>query len=216
MTAVLRELLILDLDGTVVDSHRYTFEAFRFACAPFRPPPTDAEVFGAFGPPERVILARLVPAHAAAAYDRLQEYYRKHAAAVPMHPAMRPLLLDLRRAGLRLGLFTGRGADSTALLLEALQLADLFDAVVAGDAPGRPKPAPDGLLQLLLTLQARRETALVAGDSPLDVEAARAAGIDAVFAAWHAFGGVVVPPDTPVLQHPDALRPQLGLALPSA
>jgi HAD superfamily hydrolase (TIGR01509 family) len=201
--------IVFDLDGTVVDSHRYTFAAFRFASSPYRPPPSDAEVFAAFGPSERVILASLVPAHAGDAYRRLQEYYARHAAGVEMHPEMRPLLRDLRDAGVRLGLFTGRGADSTELLLRALELEWAFEAVVSGDAAHRPKPAPDGVLHLLRVLGSAPNTSLVVGDSPLDLEAARSAATPAAFAAWHAF--VEPPAGALVLPQPDALRPLVGL-----
>ena len=127
MSAAPFRALVFDLDGTVVDSHRYTFDAFRFACEPFRNPPSDAEVFAAFGPSEQVILAALLPAPArAAAYARLQAYYIEHARALAVHPAMRALLLSCSRAGVRCGLFTGRGADSTRIVLETLDLGWAF------------------------------------------------------------------------------------------
>ena len=205
-------VLVFDLDGTVVDSHRYTFDAFRFACEPFRAPPTDAEVFAAFGPSEEVILGTLLPAAArATAYARLQLYYATHAGRLAVHPAMRPLLGACRAAALRCGLFTGRGADSTRLVLAALDLDWAFAAVVAGDQAARPKPAPDGLLRLLEELGGAPEEALLVGDSSLDIEAARAAGVAAVFAGWHPWAGSVPPERVAVLDHPDALRPLVGL-----
>jgi HAD superfamily hydrolase (TIGR01509 family) len=168
---------IFDLDGTVVDSHAYTFAAFRAACAGVARPPTDAEIFAAFGPPERVILERLLPPAALEpAYARLQAYYATHAAGLEMHPEMRPLLGDCRAAGVRLGLFTGRGTDSTSLVLHQLDLEWAFDAVVAGAMALRPKPAPDGVVQLLERLGVAAGDALVVGDSPLDLQAAGRAG----------------------------------------
>jgi HAD superfamily hydrolase (TIGR01509 family) len=203
---------IFDLDGTVVDSHAYTFAAFRAACAGVARPPTDAEIFAAFGPPERVILERLLPPAALEpAYARLQAYYATHAAGLEMHPEMRPLLGDCRAAGMRLGLFTGRGADSTSLVLRQLDLEWAFDAVVAGAMAVRPKPAPDGVVQLLERLGAAAGDALVVGDSPLDLQAAGRAGVAAVFATWHAWPGVVPPPDAVLVTRPDALRERLGL-----
>jgi HAD superfamily hydrolase (TIGR01509 family) len=202
--------VVFDLDGTVVDSHRFTFDAFQQACRPFRGPPSDAEVFAAFGPSERVILERLLPApQVDAAYAHLQAHYVAHAATLYVHPAMRPLLADLRTAGLGCGLFTGRGADSTHLVLETLALAEFFDAVVAGDQAGRPKPAPDGVLHLAAQFGVAPAELVVVGDSPLDVEAAQAAGAAAAFAAWHPWVGVRVPQGVPILGHPDSLRPLL-------
>jgi HAD superfamily hydrolase (TIGR01509 family) len=145
------------------------------------------------------------------AYARLQEYYAAHAPALAVHPEMRPLLQACRAARIRCGLFTGRGSDSTRLILATLDLASAFDAVVAGDEATRPKPAPDGVLQLVAALGCDAAATLVVGDSPLDVEAARAAGAEAVFAAWHAWAGSTPPRGVAVLAHPDALRPLVGL-----
>jgi HAD superfamily hydrolase (TIGR01509 family) len=203
--------VLFDLDGTVVDSHRYTFAAFRYACEPFRPPPTDAEIFAAFGPPESVILA---PHDARAAYARLQEYYTRHVTSLEVHVAMRPLLSDLHRAGIGVGLFTGRAADSTRLVLEALGFGGCFDAVIAGDEAPRPKPAPDGVFALLRALGCGAQECLLVGDSPLDVTAAVAAAVKPLFAAWHLFSGVQVPPGVPVLWSPDEVRGYVGAAPP--
>lgn len=206
--------LVLDFDGTVVDSHAYTFGAIRHAAHPWTPGLSDADIHAQFGPPERVILARWVPAPALdAAYARLQRYYHEHARDVQAHPGLRPVLEAARAAGIPCALFTGRAADSTSMLLHALALAPLFDAVVTGDAPVRPKPAPDGILELARRLGRPPAEILVAGDSPLDVASARAAGAQAVFVAWFPLHFVPPPPGVAVIATPDALRPFLGLPL---
>lgn len=213
--------VIFDLDGTVVDSHAYTFAAFRYACTPFLPPPDDATIYAAFGPSERLILQRLLaPEAVEPAYTRLQQYYVAHARALKVHPQMRPLLADCRRAGIRCGLFTGRGGDSTAHLLAALDLDARFDAIVAGDVvlrPAssvvlRPKPAPDGVLHLCSVFALHPGMALVVGDSQLDLDAARIAGSRGVLASWHPWTGRSIRDRMPDLAEPDALRPLLGLA----
>lgn len=205
--------LILDLDGTVIDSHAYTFAAFRHACAPFRAAPSDTEIYTAFGPYERVILGGLLaPRDVEPAYVRLQEYYSEHAGALVVHPEMRPLLRDCEAAGVRCGLFTGRGSDSTSLLLRELDLAWAFGMVVAGDDVSRPKPAGEGVRRILAVFGCAAAEAVLVGDSSLDMKAAREAGTAGVLATWYAWGGVATQPEGVVrLVRPDDLRPVLGL-----
>jgi HAD superfamily hydrolase (TIGR01509 family) len=204
--------LVLDLDGTLVDSHAYTFAAMRWALSPFGVAPTDAEIHACFGPPEPVILASFVAAaDVAAAYIRLQDYYRRHAGALCVQPKLPGLLAAAHRAGVDCAVFTGRGRDSTALLLGGLGLAGAFRTVLAGDDGPPPKPAPDGVLEIARRLGCAPRQLLVVGDSPLDVEAARAAGAGAVLATWFPLPARRVPPGVDVVDDPDALRPRLGL-----
>ena len=202
--------VIFDLDGTVVDSHAYTFAAFRHACAPYRSPPTDAEVQAAFGPDERVILRGMVGAsRVLEAYARLQSYYADHVHDLVVGAEIRRLLDDCGAHGVRRGLFTGRGSDSTRLLLNALDLNARFDAVTSGDE-ARPKPAPDGVRVLLAVLGCAAVETLLVGDSSLDLAAASAAGTDAALALWYLC--TPAPHATLRLHRPDDLRPLLGLS----
>jgi HAD superfamily hydrolase (TIGR01509 family) len=206
--------LILDLDGTVVDSHDYTFAAIRHACAPFGVRPDDASIHAAFGPDEGVILRRLVGvSNLAAAYARLQQYYTEHVHALEVHAEMRTLLHDCQVHGVRRGLFTGRGSDSTRLILERLDLAACFEAIVAGDHAA-PKPAADGVLALLERLGCAPDETLLVGDSPLDLRAASAAGTDARLATWFMNDVTRSRVGAPTLASPSELRALLGLPTP--
>lgn len=204
--------VIFDLDGTVLDSHDYTFAAFRHACAPYRTPPADAEIRAAFGPDEHVILRGMVGgSQEPAAYARLQAYYAEHVHDLAVGPEMRRLLDDCGTHGVRRGLFTGRGSESTRLLLRALELGACFDAIVSGDE-SRPKPAPDGVRVLLAALGYTAAETLLVGDSSLDLAAASAAGTDAALALWYL--ATPEPAAKIRLASPDDLRPLLGLPAP--
>jgi HAD superfamily hydrolase (TIGR01509 family) len=210
---VTRRALVVDLDGTVVDSHAYTFSAFRAALAPCGIVPEDADIHARFGPPERDILASFVGTAAVeAAYQRLQDFYTRNLHRVRAHPKVPPLLADLRRAGIACALFTGRAAESTARILRAVQLTGAFDSVLAGDDGFAPKPAPDGVLELARRLGCSPQNVWVVGDSPLDVRAARAAGAGARLATWFPLPQRPVLPDVDAVDDPDALRGLWGEA----
>jgi len=177
--------VIFDLDGTILDSHAFTFAAFRHAVSPWGLVPGDAAIHAAFGPSERTILQGLVaPEHVDEAYERLQHWYRAEASRARLHAEIPTVLSALGRAGMARCLFTGRGGDSTQFLLESHGLSREFEAVVTGDSPCAPKPSREGIDRLLRSVGCSPRQAIVFGDSRLDLQAAAAAGVRAVGVSW--------------------------------
>jgi HAD superfamily hydrolase (TIGR01509 family) len=186
MPRLTHPLVVFDLDGTVTDTLAATYRCFAQAMAPvLGRAPDEAEIRARFGPADQRIIADWAgPAEAERAVARLYACYERELAGAGPFPGMRELLRDLRAAGRRLGLFTGRGRPSTERILALTRLQGAFDASVTGEEAGRPKPAPDGVLRLCERTGFRAEHAVVVGDSALDLRAARAAGAEAVGALW--------------------------------
>lgn len=97
-------------------------------------------------------------------------------------------LRSLATRGLALGVCTNKPDRATHELLAALDLARYFTAVVGGD--GVRKPDPDPVNRCLAALGGSRASALFVGDSPVDLAAARAAGLPIVLVS---FGYTAVP-----------------------
>lgn len=93
--------------------------------------------------------------------------------------------------GLVLGVCTNKPDRATRVLLEALDLARFFSAVVGGDSVR--KPDPDPVNRCLAALGGARAQALFVGDSPVDLAAARAARLPVVLVS---FGYTSVPART--------------------
>jgi len=180
------DLIIFDLDGTVVDTLAPTLRCFQEALAPaLGRVPTFEEIRDRFGPSEPEIFAAWVgEGEAPATVSRLYACYERVYHEMGPFPGVRELLMDLRAAGWKTALFTGRGRHSTDVLLHAMELARLFDAIVTGEEAPRPKPAPDGVRMILERLSVPASRAVLVGDSPLDVAAARAAGVRPIVSLW--------------------------------
>ena len=73
-------------------------------------------------------------------------------------------------------------------ILEVLDLARFFDAVVGGDTLSRRKPDPAPLLHAMRALDAAPAETLMVGDNHHDVAAARAAGVPVAVVAY-GYGG---------------------------
>ncbi|HEY8150024.1 MAG TPA: HAD family hydrolase [Vicinamibacteria bacterium] len=92
----------------------------------------------------------------------------------------RDALLRVRRAGLRAGIVTSGDRVRVARELTGLGVAELFEVVVCAEDIVYRKPHPEALLLALDKLGVGAAEAVYVGDSPEDVQMARAAGVLAV------------------------------------
>ena len=178
--------VIFDVDGTLVDS----LEAYRvvaeMATAPYGISVTREMVRQAMNNdvvfwdllisaelPDRGEFIRQLKEEAG---RRWPEALRAHGR---LYSGLRGTLETLRGCGLRLGIVTG----SRATVLQPLHEAGLmacFDAVVTGKDVQRRKPDPEGLLKCAAALGIAPGMGVYVGDTPLDVQASRAAGMASV------------------------------------
>jgi HAD superfamily hydrolase (TIGR01509 family) len=94
-------------------------------------------------------------------------------------PGLRATLERLRAAGARLGIVTG-ARRGTFEPLRREGLMGFFEAVLTRADVERAKPDPEGLLKCAAALGIEPGEAVYVGDTPLDVQAARAAGMGAI------------------------------------
>ncbi len=180
-------VVLFDLDGTLVDSHALILAAFRHAGRVVLDRDlSDREARLRWGEPLPLRFAALAPDRVAALVDTYTAFYAAHQRRLAAaFPGVRAMLEALVRRGCRLGVVTSKRRSPTAGALDAFGLAPFITtAVTAEDTP--PKPAPDPIREALRRLGAREAQALMVGDSLLDLQAARAAGVHSAAALWGA------------------------------
>ncbi len=92
-----------------------------------------------------------------------------------LEPGLKELLEELR-PGFGLAVATNR-SNTIGKILESYGLSKYFDIVVSSLDVKMPKPHPESLLKILRFFKISPEEALYVGDSQVDNETARAAGI---------------------------------------
>jgi pyrophosphatase PpaX len=124
--------------------------------------------------------------------DELVEVYKKH--NDPLHETLEAFddLLDvlprLRVGGRRLGIVTAKRHRTVRLALDRFpELAEQFEVIVGFEDTERHKPDPDPVLAALRKLDVEPSQAAYVGDSPFDIQAAKAADVFAVAVGW---GGI--------------------------
>lgn len=121
---------------------------------------------------EKVDTALLERAHAAF----LEHYGRDPGAHTRLYPGARECLDGLRERGLFLALVTNKPYAFIAPLLEGLGLAEHFALCLGGDSLPEKKPDPAPLLHVAAYIGVAPVACLMVGDSRHDIAAGKAAG----------------------------------------
>jgi pyrophosphatase PpaX len=185
--------MLLDLDGTVVDTHELIFRCYDR---------TMRDHCGCRG--SREIIEQCAGLHLRDIFTATLEHfgvpssskilaeaiaiYRNHLRAkedlVATFPGMEESLYELVRRGWRLAIVTTKPSDAAHRHLHSQGLTSLFEVVIAGDQCVNLKPHPEPFLKALEAFGAGPDDAVGVGDSEHDVVGARAAGLITVGACW--------------------------------
>jgi len=135
----------------------------------------------------------------AALHRRFLGAYRERVSAeTRLFEGMDAVLADLAQRGLKLGIVTNKPASLTLPLLDALELRERFTCVVSGDSMPQRKPHPLPMLHAAELAGVAADACVYVGDAERDVQAAHAAGMEALVATygylhagedWQAWGG---------------------------
>ena len=179
-------VVLFDLDGTVVDTGAIILASMRHATVTVLGRDySDAQLLAAVGGPG---LEAQMHALDPDRVDELVQVYRAH--NEPLHDTiglcagMDVVLEELKDRGHRLGIVTAKRRRTVDLAFARVPVEHLFDVVVAGDETEESKPHPAPLLLALQRLGATADEAAYVGDSPFDMQAARAAGLRAIGVSW--------------------------------
>lgn len=178
------ELLIFDLDGTLIDSKVDLASAVNAARAHLGLHPLRLAVISTcvgYGAPvliRKVLADEATESEMARALEFFLDYYGRHALdSTRFYPGVRESLERLHGAGKRLAVLTNKPAAISRAVIEGLSAAELFFRVYGGDSFAAKKPDPAGIDQLMGEAGVGRGVTMMVGDSLVDVEAARNAGV---------------------------------------
>lgn len=182
--------LILDLDGTLVDTVPDLAAALNRlmaarALAAFSHAATALMVGdGARALVDRAFAARGLAADEAAQASFLADYTAHAAVESRPFPGAVDCLHTMRAAGWRLTICTNKPEAPARALLAALDLERFFPVIGAGDSFAVKKPDPRHLRATLEAAGGSAGRALMLGDHSNDVIAATGAGVACIFAGW--------------------------------
>lgn len=179
------KVAILDLDGTIVDTLDDLVAAVNVALAEVGLPSRPRDEIRQFvGEGSQRLVSRAVAPHEELVEPALEAWWRHYEAHLLDRTRPYPGVAEaLQGAKRTLAVHTNKPGRLARRILEGLGLSSRFVEVLGGDEAPR-KPDPTGTLGILRRLGARLEDAIFVGDSRVDVETARAAGVSMVAVTW--------------------------------
>ena len=185
----LHRLIAFDLDGTLIDSRRDLADSANQLIEEFGGQPlTEEQIGGMVGEGAGLLVRRAMRAagrgERARALERFLEIYDER---LLNHTRLYDGIGDVvrqARAHARLTVLTNKPIGPTERILAALGLRDAFDEVVGGDGPHPRKPDPTALNAMMTSAGATARDTLLVGDSAIDLETARRAGVTCCLAAY--------------------------------
>ena len=194
-------LAVFDLDGTLIDSRRDLADSANEMLAGYHATALpEAAIVAMVGCGAATLVRRVITAAGLdvpldealarflASYDgRLTRFTRPYDGI--------PRLLDrLQSLDLKMALLTNKPLAQTRKILDAFDLSRHFPWVAGGDGPWPRKPSPDGLRFLMGQAASRPDETTLVGDSTVDLQTARNAGVR-ICLARYGFGFADVPLD---------------------
>jgi len=180
----MKKLILYDLDGTLADTRRDIINGVRYALETLKGPSlTDAEIKDCVGTGLHALIRQAFRTDDEKLADRGAKLYREHYKAHMMdhthlYAGAAEFLEHFKER--KQAVITNKPNPFSSQILETLGVAHYFIAILAGDNGLPFKPDPAAIYHLMAETGAAKDEVLFVGDSPIDIQAARNAGVEVV------------------------------------
>lgn len=177
------QTIIFDFDYTLADSSRGIAECINFALAELNLPQVpDEAAHRTIGLHLDDAFVQLAGDRHAAHRDEFRRHFARRADEVMndrtvLFETVPGTVQRLKAQGKKLAIVSTKYRYRIADFLQRENLLESFDVIIGGEDVARHKPDPEGLHQAAERLNSHVHGALYVGDSVVDAEAARRAGI---------------------------------------
>ena len=182
--------VIFDMDGTILDTLDDLASSVNYALeANGLPKRTREEVRRFVGNGAVKLIRRAVPEGTAdILFDKVfalyTTYYDEHCAdATKPYDGIPELLALLRSKGVKTAVVSNKPDEAVRVLADTY-FPHLFDAAVGTRTGIKTKPAPDSVFEIIKKIGAEKKDCVYVGDSEVDIETAKNAGIPCISVSW--------------------------------
>lgn len=181
------QAVILDVDGTLVLSNDAHAQAWVESFAAYGYEVPFEQVRPLIGMGGDQVIPILVPelndeeGDGKAIAQKRKELIMEHfGPSLAPAPGARDLILRMQEAGLKLIIASSATSQELSILLKAAQVDDLLDEATTSSDAEASKPAPDIVEVALNKLKMQPNQVVMIGDTPYDLQSAKAAGVELI------------------------------------
>ena len=177
---------ILDVDGTLVDSNDQHAQSWVDTLAEAGHQVEFTEVRRLIGMGGDKLLPKVTgistesPEGVRLSKRRKEIFTEKYLPTIKAFPQAREMLLRMKDAGLALVAASSAEKDQLIPLLKIANASDLLDGKTSSSDAENSKPDPDIVQAAIGNLNLAPDEAIMLGDTPYDIEAAKRAGLKTV------------------------------------
>ncbi|MGB9577434.1 MAG: HAD family hydrolase [Candidatus Micrarchaeia archaeon] len=182
------KLVVFDIDGTLVDSDAALARAFQNTFSAFGlKSPSMQQVIKFAGNAEKKWLELIVAETSQHAtpqkISEMSEYFRKKyysfyfPVMAHLKAGVKEALNQIRGLGVKTAIITNGKRAYVERVTSFFKIAELFDETISVDEVSHTKPSPEPLTRVLHDLRVKPSEALYVGDTEIDAETARGAGV---------------------------------------
>ena len=189
MAVMKRQLLIFDLDGTLIDSRQDLCAGINLMRRHYNLPPLPMATVSSFiGDGIRNLVKRALEGQKIDIDEAVRinyEFYLRHIHdETVLYPGVAEGLPALSRQGHVLALISNKGAEACKIIMAHFNILNLFSSIMGGDSGLPLKPAPDTVLETMRRTKTDTAGTWIIGDNHTDLAAARNAGVKSIFVTY--------------------------------
>ncbi len=185
-----KELVIFDLDGTLIDSRDDIARAVNTTFVEMGYGEVDRDTIrDNIGWGVRALLERLLPCEDEATLERarglfLEHYSENLVVDTHLYEGVVPTLRGLKERGKTLALVTNKPLGLSERIMDGFAIREYFTVILGGDSVRNKKPHPEPIIRVMRQTGFGPASTIYVGDTGADMDASRGAGVDFIAVAY--------------------------------
>lgn len=180
------DYILFDLDGTILNTNKVIFSSYKYTLMKHLGlEVSDDELIPYFGEQLLTTLKRFSEEHAESMIETyISHNHTIHDELTTPFKGMDLALPYLKSKGRTLALVTSKRREMAIRGLELFDLAKHFTVIIGAEDTKAHKPDPEPILKALELLGAPKDRTIMIGDTPFDIQSAKAAGVASCAVEW--------------------------------